>query len=195
MPFHLLRCPACRVHPGRTSGLCTGCEASLFAPQVGAFELSLGPYEGPLERAVRAFKFGGVRRLQGPFGARLALEVTHAGWPVDVLCAVPLHPLRRLARGYNQSALVAESAAQHLRLPYRVVLRRTRSTRQQARLGAEARGHNVAGAFRSAPLSGERVLLIDDVVTSGATVTECALALLAAGAGRVYLATLARAAS
>jgi ComF family protein len=170
-----------------------GCEASLFSPRVGTFTLTLGTYEGALARAVRALKFGGVRRLCQPFGARLALEVARAGWPIDTVCAVPLHPLRHLMRGYNQSALVAEVAAQHLRLPYRPIVRRTRRTRQQARLTAVARQDNVAGAFRCTPLAGEQVLLVDDVRTSGATATECALALFAAGAARVYLATLAAA--
>lgn len=192
--FALLRCPACRSAPGRASGLCAGCEATLFSPRVEAFALSLGPYEGALARTVRALKFGGARRLCEPLGARLALEVARAAWPLDAVCAVPLHPLRRLTRGYNQSALVAEVAARHLRLPYRPVLRRTRRTRQQARLAAPARPDNVAGAFRCAPLAGERILLVDDVSTSGATATECALALFAAGAARVYLATLAAAA-
>lgn len=98
-----------------------------------------------------------------------------------------------MQRGYNQSALVARVAAKQTGLPYRPLLGRVRTTRQQAQLGAAARQENVAGAFRAAALSGEQVLLVDDVMTSGATVTECALTLFAAGAGRVYVATLARA--
>ncbi len=98
-----------------------------------------------------------------------------------------------MQRGFNQSALVARTAAKRSGLPHRPLLARVRTTRQQARLGAAERQGNVAGAFRSAPLAGERVLLVDDVMTSGATVTECALTLFAAGASRVYVATLARA--
>ncbi len=195
MPFYsLLRCPLCRVAASSAQGCCDACAETLFNPKIAAFDLSLGVYESRLERAVRAFKFGGTRRLHRLFGARLAAEVQRAAWPLELLCPVPLHPLRHLARGYNQSALIARCAAQALALPYRPVLRRVRVTRQQARLGAEARQHNLSGAFWSAPLSGERVLLVDDVTTSGATATECALALLRAGAAQVYVGTVARAA-
>ena len=191
--YQLLRCPVCHSAGSGRRGCCAQCAASLFAPHIGPFELSLGPYTGPLEKAVRAYKFGGVRRLGQLFGTELADGLEASAWPIDVFCAVPLHPLRLLQRGYNQSAVVARAAARRSGLPYRPLLRRVRSTRQQARLGAAARQHNVAGAFRAAPLSGEQVVLVDDVMTSGATVTECALALFAAGAGRVYVATVARA--
>ena len=98
-----------------------------------------------------------------------------AAWPVDTLCAVPLHATRYLHRGYNQSALVARSAAAHRSLPYRPLLRRVRTTKQQAKLGGAAREENVSGAFESQKLSGERVLLVDDVMTSGATVDRMCL--------------------
>ena len=192
MFYQLLRCPVCRAARSGPLGCCARCASSLFAPTVGAFELSLGPYSGPLEQAIRAYKFQQTRRLGRLFGQALAETLRVAGWPLELVCAVPLHPLRQMQRGYNQSALVAEVAARHTGLPYRPLLRRVRTT-QQARLGAGARQRNVAGAFRCAPLSGEQVLLVDDVLTSGATVTECALTLFAAGAGRVYVATLARA--
>jgi ComF family protein len=189
----LLRCPVCRAAAGGPLGLCARCQEGLLEPGVSPFDLSLGVYGGPLERAVRAYKFGGVRRLGRFFGVRLAELVERAEWPLDAVCAVPLYPLRYLQRGYNQSALIARVVAQQRGLPYRPLLRRVRATRQQARLGGSARGNNVAGAFRAAPLQGERVLLIDDVQTSGATATECALTLFTAGAGRVYVATVARA--
>jgi ComF family protein len=191
--YQLLRCPVCRSAASGPLGLCASCRGALLEPSISAFELSLGPYGGPLERAVRAYKFEGVRRLGRLFGLELAATLKTAGWQLDAVCAVPLHPLRYLQRGYNQSALVARVAAQERGLPYRPLLRRIRATRQQARLGGAARQGNVAGAFRAAPLQGERLLLIDDVLTSGATLTECALTLFAAGAGRVYVATVARA--
>ena len=191
--YQLLTCPVCRSAGSGPQGCCAQCAASLFAPHIGPFELSLGPYDGPLEKAVRAYKFRGVRRLGRLFGTHLAENLEASEWQVDVLCAVPLHPLRYMQRGYNQSALVARVAARERGLPYRPLLRRVRSTRQQARLGGTARQDNVTGAFRATPLAGEQVVLVDDVMTSGATVTECALALFAAGAGRVYVATVARA--
>jgi len=191
--YQLLKCPVCRAAGSGPLGLCARCAGSLLEPTIGAFELSLGPYSGPLERAVRAYKFGGVRRLGRLFGQGLADVLAASGWQADVICAVPLHPLRYMQRGYNQSALVARVAARQSGLPYRPLLRRVRATRQQARLGGAARQGNVAGAFRASPLEGERVVLVDDVMTSGATVTECALTLFTAGASRVYVATVARA--
>jgi len=194
MFYQLLKCPVCRAAGSGPLGCCVRCASSLFAPTIGTFELSLGPYSGGLERAIRAYKFQQTRRLSLLFGKTLAETLRAAQWHPDLICAVPLHPLRYMQRGYNQSALVAKVTARHTGLPYRPLLRRVRTTQQQARLGAAARQRNVAGAFRSTPLSGEQVLLVDDVMTSGATVTECALTLFAAGAGRVYVATLARAA-
>lgn len=191
--YGLFTCPICRSARSGPQGLCAQCTKSLFTPQTEMFELSLGPYSGPLERAVKAYKFAGTRRLAGVFGGALADALRASSWPLDVVCAVPLHSLRYMQRGFNQSALVARAAAKGVGLPYRPLLKRVRSTRQQARLGGTARQGNVAGAFRATPLSGERVLVVDDVMTSGATVTECALALFAAGAGRVYVATVARA--
>lgn len=191
--YSLLTCPVCRAARSGPQGLCSRCAASLFSPQIAAFELFLGPYSGTLERAIKAYKFGQVRRLGELFGSALADAFKASSWSLDVICAVPLHPLRYMQRGFNQSALVARTAAKRSGLPYRPLLTRVRTTRQQARLGAVERQGNVAGAFRSAPLAGEQVLLVDDVMTSGATVTECALTLFAAGASRVYVATLARA--
>lgn len=193
--YGLIRCPVCRHAQSGREGLCKRCAEGLFEPEIGHFELSLGTYGGRLEQAVRAYKFHGTRQLGGLFGRQLAETLEAAAWPVDTLCAVPLHVTRYLHRGYNQSALVAQSAASRSGLPYRPLLRRVRTTQQQAKLGAAAREDNVSGAFYSQRLSGERVLLIDDVMTSGATVTECALTLLGAGAGQVYVATVARAAA
>ena len=192
--YGLVRCPVCHHAPSGYDGLCKGCAEGLFEPEIGHFELSLGVYGGRLERAVRAYKFHGTRRLGGFFGRQLAASLEEAAWPIDTLCAVPLHVTRYLHRGYNQSALVAQSAAASRTLPYQPLLRRVRTTQQQARLGAAAREANVSGAFQAQPLNGERVLLVDDVMTSGATLTECALTLLGAGAGQVYVATVARAA-
>ena len=192
--YGLISCPVCESAPSNRDGLCKRCAEGLFEPQIGQFELSLGIYGGGLEQAVRAYKFHGTRQLGGLFGRQLAETLEAAAWPIDTLCAVPLHVTRYLHRSYNQSALVARSAATHRALPYRPLLRRVRTTKQQAKLGGAEREENVSGAFQSQSLNGERVLLVDDVMTSGATVTECALTLLAAGARQVYVATVARAA-
>ena len=191
--YGLSRCPVCRTRPSSALGCCAACGEALFEPTVSGTTLALGAYEGGLERAVRALKFHHTTRLAKLFGARLAEAVTLEGWRVHVVCAVPLHASRRLERGYNQAELVAKETARCLGRPYKPLLKRVRATGQQARLAAGERGENVSDAFSASPCRGARVLLVDDVVTSGATTTECSLALLDAGVSFVYVAAVARA--
>ncbi len=191
--YGLSRCPVCRTRPSSVKGCCSVCASALFSPQIGGFELALGSYEGRLERAVRAFKFHGVTRLGVTFGEEIASVVRGSAWIPDLICPMPLHTRRRLERGYNQSAVIAQTVARRLNVPHAHAVKRVRATQQQARLGGSERQQNVTGAFRAEPLGGERVLLIDDVMTSGATLTECSLALLEAGASGVYIAVVARA--
>ncbi len=200
--FSLSRCPVCRVRASAPRGACSLCLDNLFAPQVQVDLLTLGVYEGKLEAAVRAFKFQHATRLAGVFGVALAAEVKRLGWQVDSVCAVPLHWRRYLHRGYNQSALIAAKVATELDCPYTPLLTRTKATHQQARLRRADRFENVKGVFRagggtgangSPNLRGKRVLLIDDVVTSGATTAACKSVLERAGAAEVKIAAVARA--
>ncbi len=188
----LTRCPVCRQRPSSLRGCCAECASAMFQPQLEPTHLSLGVYGGRLEQAVKALKFRHATRLATLFAERLAEEVRRARWPVDAVCPVPLHLTRRLDRGYNQTALIAKPLAKALNCRYLPVLKRHKRTRQQARLGASERQGNVAGAFSAKPLHGERVLLVDDVMTSGATTVECSLALLEAGAAAVYTAAVAK---
>lgn len=114
-------------------------------------------------------------------------------WHIDVVCAVPLHWQRHLQRGYNQAALLARRIAKAQRIPYQTLLSRPSATQQQAKLDADARLSNISGAFRAKPAMGKRVLLVDDVLTTRATTTECALTLLEAGAACVYCVGIVRA--
>jgi ComF family protein len=114
-------------------------------------------------------------------------------WQVDVICAVPLHWQRHLNRGYNQATLLARRLATLHNLPYQALLSRPKATQQQAKLAADARLANISGAFSATPAVGKRVLLVDDVLTTRATTTECALALLEAGATCVYCVGIVRA--
>ncbi len=115
----------------------------------------------------------------------------------DLVCAVPLHPVKRRERGYNQAALLARALARRLGIAYAAPrhLIRTKATPSQTRLTARQRVTNVMGAFEASAAggwSGQRVLLVDDVMTTGATVSACAHALMQAGAASVDVVTVAR---
>lgn len=130
----------------------------------------------------------------------LARWMTRAGaafWPTaDVIAPVPLHRWRLLKRRYNQSALLALAIGKEVKKPVAVdLLERRRATDSQGHLSKKERRENVAGAFvlkKGADVAGKNVVLVDDVLTSGATVNECARILLKAGAAGVYVLTLAR---
>ena len=119
---------------------------------------------------------------------------TMAGWQVDTVVPVPMHWLRRLARGTSAADTLAAGVARRLALPRRHLLRRRWATPMQNELPFEDRRANVRDAFSaSRGAAGRRVLLIDDVTTTGATLAECRRALVEAGAAAVYAAVVARA--
>ena len=155
------------------------------------------PFAGTTRRALHALKYGGERRLAAPLGAAVAQRWARAGAGGELLVPVPVHEGRRRERGYDQAALIAEAAAMRLRLPWRVAVVRTRATTAQYRLDRRQRAANVADAFAVDPRSraaveGHWVVLVDDVVTTGATLCASARALLAAGALAVSAVTVAR---
>lgn len=189
----LVACPVCGARPAGSRGCCAACRVRALTPGLAGDRLWLGPYEGALGRAVRALKYRGATRLAGWLGSELAARASAASWAPTVVCEVPLHAGRRRQRGYNQAALLAEHVARGLGVPHRPVLSRPFATAPQARLGREERRANVSGAFVGRPVAGHRVLLVDDVLTTGATLDACTAALRAAGAARVYAAVVARA--
>lgn len=189
----LHRCPLCRLRAAGPEGCCAACRAAAFAPGGGTDAVWLGPFHGPLRDAVHALKFRHGARLAPWLGAALAARVRERGWRPALVTAVPLDARRLRQRGYNQSELLARHAARALGVPYRACLVRSRATLQQARLARAERVRNVAGAFRATGRVPQRLLLVDDVFTTGATARACELALRRAGALRVYLATVARA--
>jgi len=153
--------------------------------------------EGTIRQAILLFKYGGRLSLGRHLG-RLMVEVTDRlldPREFDLLIPVPLHPKREQERGFNQATLLAKEVGRGYGLPVgRRLLRRVRATEAQ-RGARKEREANVKGAFRvdrPEKVNGRRVLLIDDVFTTGATVSECAKALMAAGAAEVGIYTLAR---
>jgi len=158
---------------------------------------ALGPYRGTLAEAVRLLKYGDRPGLARALVGRIDLGSAPPDlWDVDIVLPVPLHGRRLRLRGYNQSAHLALALARRLGRPApEGVLERTRPTRPQVGLKRPERAANVRGAFRVALgglVAGRRVLLVDDVITTGATITACAKALRAAKAARVTVWAAAR---
>jgi ComF family protein len=153
-------------------------------------------YDEESRRLVLAFKHGDRLHLAPAFGAWLKRAGAELLADADMVVPVPLHWTRLLARRYNQAAVLAQ-AIESLGGPPAAVdlLLRRRRTPSQGKRNAEARRRNVAGAFRIQPgceARGKRILLVDDVFTTGATVGECARVLRRAGAARIDVLTLAR---
>jgi len=156
--------------------------------------------EGVAGELVHAFKYQGWWRLSDDLGERMA----RLSWPADVVAertavvAVPLSTRRVRERGFNQAALLAGVIARRWRIPlWNDVLTRTRFAQSQTRLTQDQRLYNVAGAFHvggnAVRLRGTHLMLVDDVVTTGATMNACAAALFAAGARVVSYVTFGRA--
>jgi ComF family protein len=176
--------------------LCGDC--ILHAPPYAGAR-SFGYYTGELTSIVQGMKFSGRRNLAGLL-APLLTATFYDTWnreQVDLVVPVPLHSKRKRDRGYNQSELLARSLARQIAVPLeKGALVRTRPTLPQVGLTDAQRLENVRGAFRCAlprRVSGKRVLLIDDVMTTGATASSAARALLEGGASRVSVLTVARA--
>jgi ComF family protein len=157
----------------------------------------LGPYANPLRRVVQDLKYRHRDALRRRLARLLAEAITaRMDPPADLVLAVPSHWLRRLTRGYDHARLLARTLARELRLPLGDEITRIRHTPPQVHLPRSRRIANVRGAFvarRSASLRGARVLLIDDVTTTGATANEATRALLAAGAASVDVGVVAKA--
>jgi ComF family protein len=173
------------------SGVCQSCATESPAY---AWARAATAYDGVVRDALHAFKFGGKRALARPLAALIVETLgDHASDEIDALVPVPLAPARERERGFNQAELLAERLAPALDVPVERWLRRTRATSPQTELSATERRANVRGAFRaSAAVDGRAVAIVDDVLTTGATVSECARALAAAGARRVGVLTVAR---
>ena len=159
---------------------------------------ALGLYEGAIREAIHDLKYRGKSFLAKPL-----VGLLDRGYPFidygsyDLLVPVPLHPKRLRERGFNQALILGKAIGRREGFPCRgFLLKKTRLSPPQINLSPQERGKNVKGSFAVADpggVRGKRVLLIDDVMTTGSTVNECAGELLKAGAGEVDVFTLARA--
>jgi ComF family protein len=182
--------------------LCRACQA-LYAPPPPLIEWgsplaecrATAQFEGAIRDAIHALKYENQRRFAEPLSERLSVEFARSGWTPTGIIAAPLHEARLRARGYNQSALLAERLARSEGIPYRPdFLSKIRDTQPQVGLNGRERALNVKDAFRaSGSAANQMILLIDDVYTTGATLRECARALLEAGASQVWALTVASA--
>ena len=175
-------CPRCQYHRLNLSGLRV-----------------VSAYQEPLRSYIHALKYEGNTRLAEPLGILMARAWVSYGLPVDMIVPVPLHSERQQRRGYNHAQLLAEVCAAQVQVPlHEHILIRTRATMAQVELAPSARYQNVAGAFvcnrafATGTLYGRRILIIDDVCTTGATLEACAAPLFAAGAMAVWALVLAR---
>lgn len=192
------RCPACDEElVGAEEGFCGACEPLLDPAPRGvlppARSASLYVYAGPLADAIRRVKYRRRTDLLPPLGRLVAAAAPAYGGRVDAVVPVPLHRRRLSRRGFNQSCLLARGLCRALGVPLVVGrLVRVRPTPPQARLEAADRRDNVRGAFAVARPLPRRVLLFDDVRTTGATLSEAAQAATLSGS-EVLTLTLARA--
>ncbi len=215
----LLFPPDCAVCGREGSFLCAGCEPQLprlsppycrrcaepdAAPACSwcradapAYERIRAPYRytGPVRDMVHDLKYGNIRALAPTLGGLLADYLGSLRFEADVISPVPLHPKRERSRGYNQSHLLAREVSRREQIPMADdrLLRSMDTPPQVAMSGREERRQNIEGAFEcTRDATGLRVLLIDDVVTTGSTMSACASALKDAGAKSVFGLALAR---
>jgi ComF family protein len=190
-------CAACRAPfaspwPLDENGLCGLCRRGAHGFDAA---YSYGFYDGTLRELIHLLKYGRIQTLAAPLG-RLMGAALPRDQMFDAIVPVPMHWRRRWARGFNQSMLLAQALARRTGLPVWGAARRSRSTPPQAGLTSARRRENMTRAFevrKPEPVKGRRILLVDDVLTTGATASACARALKRAGAAHVAVLTVARA--
>ncbi len=191
LPWLQKSCPRCAC--GLSEGKACFCRRYEYA-----FDscCALGRYTGKMRETLHSLKYHNKRWLSEPLGKLLSWKLASLSWisSVDAVVPVPLAPQRRTVRGYNQAALLARVVGRELCVPVVDILERVRETESQTVLSREKRWENLQGAFRCQKEweGGGHLLLVDDVLTTGATAHEAARALKAGAAQRVSVAVLAR---
>ncbi len=192
------RCEVCGQNSKEI--LCFDCfkQVKFMKPHLGIHSVAV--YEDALKIAIHRFKFKKRKKLAEPLGLLLIKYLTHTPVlrieEIDVIIPVPLHPKRKTERGYNQVKLLAEVVQKYFGTPVVSALERTRDTTAQFDLHRNERFKNINQAFKvndHKSIYEKRILLMDDIYTTGATIAECTKTLKIAGAKRVEILTLSRA--
>ena len=200
------KCPFCRTLLEKGELWCPECQRKLpwLVGTAGERKVELTGgcasalhYEGTVRKAIHRYKFSGVRAYSKAFGVLTAQAALDHGFTADLVSWPSVSKKRLRERGYDQGELLAREVGRLLSVPVQPVLEKTRHTAPQSELEENsARQANARGAYALLPeidLTGKRVVLVDDVVTSGATLSACAALLRQAGAAEVYCLTLAQA--
>ncbi len=199
------RCAFCGKVTANGEEICTSCEKELpYIP----LEEQLRPlpgingccsplsYQDTVRESLHRYKFKGKNAYFRTYGKLVAKCVDENHVSCDIISCVPLSKKRLRKRGYNQSELIARKMAELLQLTYRPVLKKVRNNpAQSGTAGKKQRRENVQGVYEihpAADIAGKSILLVDDIVTTGATLQECARVLTEHGAAQVWAATLAR---
>ena len=190
LPRIAAACPRCAL-PSPDAAVCGACLAQP-PPYVAA--LAAWAYVFPVDRLLQEFKYGGRLALAEPLALALCATLASREAPApDCLAAIPLAPRRQRARGFNHAREIASRVGDGIGVPLADGLRRTRETPPQAALRLAQRAANVSGAFvADGDFAGRSVAIVDDVMTTGATLASAARAVLAAGALRVEAWAVAR---
>lgn len=180
----------------RSAGICNTCAKSTFAFDQAR---AVYPFSPVVQSLIHNLKYNDLPAV-GRFLGTQAAHFLHLHSPfktVDIIVPVPLHPVRKRHRGYNQADVIARTCARHTGIQYIPgLIKRARYTLTQTKLNRTQRQQNVSGAFRvhkAQRIQGKSVLIMDDVFTTGATTNAIAEALKASGASHVYVLTIARA--
>lgn len=189
----LVQPPICRICgiPIDNGNICYRCrQNTLYFSQARSYAL----YEGPMRTAIIKFKFERRREIGKFFGEILGRFALQLNWDIDVIIPIPLSKRRLKERGFNQSEILALEVSKILKLPISLGLVRIKETKSSIDLSLEERRININKAFLVSDkgLKGKRVLLVDDVYTTGATVSEAGKTLLERGISEVKVLTLAR---
>lgn len=205
--LHLLFPPKCvlckRLLTKEEKDICHHCQKTAMDAKKSHFRFSFVAgwtavwyYKDTVRTSLKRFKFSGRRNYAPAYGRILAGKLEkEKPFAFDILTYVPIAPLRRLKRGYDQVELIADALGAELGVTPCKALQKIRNTPPQSSIADPARRRaNVLGAYRAIDpefLKGKRILLLDDIITTGATASECARVLLSAGAKEVFCAAMA----